>query len=231
MPADLFAIPAPALLAADGARFPLRRVYAIGRNYADHAREMGGDPGREPPFFFMKPADAVVAVAADGTGVVAYPPLTDDLHHEVELVVALRAGGRDIAPADALDRVWGYGVGLDLTRRDRQAEAKAAGRPWEVGKSFDGAAPIGALVSAAAFGPPTAGAITLDVNGARRQQGDLADMTWSVAELVAELSRWSALAAGDVIMTGTPAGVGPVRRGDRLVGTIRDLPSLSVAIV
>ena len=231
MPDILFPFPAATLPTTDGRLFPVRRVYGIGRNYAEHAREMGSDPEREPPFFFLKPADAVVPVVAGEVGAIPYPPLTEDLHHELELVVALGSGGRDIAVGAALTHVWGYAAGLDMTRRDRQAEAKAARRPWEIAKAFDAAAPIGPLVPASVFGRPEAGALRLAVNGATRQEGDLADMIWSVAALIAELSRGSALAAGDVIMTGTPAGVGAVVRGDRLRGEIRGLPALEVEIV
>ncbi len=227
----LFPLATPTLPTVDGALFPVRRVYCIGRNYADHAREMGGDPKSEPPFFFMKPADAIVSVPAGTVGRVAYPPLTADYQHELELCVALHSGGRDIPVGEALAHVWGYAAGLDMTRRDLQGEAKAARRPWEIGKSFDASAPMGPLVPAAAFGRPDAGALTLLVDGALRQRGDLADMIWSVAELIAELSRGSALAAGDVIMTGTPAGVGAVVRGDRLRGEIRGLPVLEVEVV
>ena len=227
----LFPLAAPTLPTVDGSLFPVRRLYCIGRNYADHAREMGSDPKTEPPFFFMKPADAIVAVSADTVGRIPYPPLTDDYQHELELCVALGSGGRDIPIAAALGHVWGYAAGLDMTRRDLQAAAKAARRPWEIAKGFDASAPIGPLVPAGAFGPPDAGALVLSVNGTPRQRGDLADMIWSVAELIAELSRGSALAAGDVIMTGTPAGVGAVVRGDRLRGEIRGLPPLDVAIV
>lgn len=227
----LFPLSQATLPTSDGETFPIRRIYCIGRNYADHAREMGSDPQAEPPFFFLKPADAVVPVPAGTVGSVAYPPLTAELHHELELVVALRSGGRDIAEATALDHIWGYAAGLDMTRRDLQAQCKAARRPWEIAKAFDASAPIGSLVPAAAFGQPDVGALELTVDGAVRQHGDLADMIWSVAALIAELSRGSALAAGDLIMTGTPAGVGPVVRGDRLRGTIRGLPALEVAIV
>ena len=231
MPDLVFALAPITLPTSEGTRFPVRRLYCIGRNYADHAREMGGDPKAEAPFFFMKPADSIVAVASGEVGRIPYPPRTDDYQHELELCVALGSGGRDIPASEALTHVWGYAVGLDMTRRDRQADAKAGRRPWEIGKAFDAAAPMGRLVAAATFGPPQAGELILEVNGETRQRGDLADMIWSVAELIAELSRWSALAAGDVIMTGTPAGVGAVARGDRLRGAIRGLPALEVEIV
>lgn len=227
----LFPLAAPTLCTVDGTLFPVRRLYCIGRNYADHAREMGSDPKTEPPFFFMKPADAVVTVPAGAVGRIPYPPLTADYQHELELCVALRSGGRDIPAGAALGHVWGYAIGLDMTRRDLQAACKASRRPWEIAKGFDASAPIGPLVPVATFGAPDAGALTLSVNGTQRQRGDLADMIWSVAEQIAELSRGSALAAGDVIMTGTPAGVGAVVRGDRLRGEIRGLPPLDVAIV
>lgn len=222
-----FVIPAPKqpslAVAGSAARFPVRRIYCVGRNYAEHAREMGADPVREPPFFFMKPADAILPDGAE----VPYPPGTDNLHHEVELVAALGAGGRDIDPAKALDLVWGYAVGNDLTRRDLQGQAKAAGKPWEVGKGFDHSAPVSPLRPVAEVGHPTSGLITLSVNGERRQTGDLSDMTWSVAEVIAHLSRLFHLHAGDLIFTGTPAGVGPVRREDVMVAEIAGIGTLT----
>ncbi|QJE73227.1 fumarylacetoacetate hydrolase family protein [Aerophototrophica crusticola] len=222
-----FVIPAPEqpslAVAGSAARFPVRRIYCVGRNYAEHAREMGADPVREPPFFFMKPADAILPDGAE----VPYPPGTDNLHHEVELVAALGAGGRDIDPAKALDLVWGYAVGNDLTRRDLQGQAKAAGKPWEVGKGFDHSAPVSPLRPVAEVGHPTSGLITLSVNGERRQTGDLSDMTWSVAEVIAHLSRLFHLHAGDLIFTGTPAGVGPVRREDVMVAEIAGIGTLT----
>ncbi|KQT83160.1 fumarylacetoacetate hydrolase family protein [Aurantimonas sp. Leaf443] len=212
-------------VAGTAALFPVRRVYCVGRNYADHAREMGADPDREPPFFFQKNAGDLVC-----DGRFPYPTMSADVHHEVELVVALKAGGRDLDPAEALAAVFGYGVGLDMTRRDLQGEAKAKGRPWETGKAFAASAPVSALRSAAEIGHPARGAITLDVNGARRQSGDLSQMIWSVGEAIAHLSRLFPLAAGDVLMTGTPAGVGPVRRGDRLSAAIEGVGTLEVAV-
>lgn len=217
--------PARASLTVEGesGQFPIRRVYCVGRNYAEHAREMGHDPDREPPFFFMKPADAVVPAADD----FPYPPGTRDVHHEIELVVALKSGGRDIAEADALSHVYGYAVGLDMTRRDLQGEAKKMGRPWEVGKGFDRSAPCTEIKRAAVIGHPSQGRVWLSVNGAPKQEGDLADLIWSIPEMIAYLSRLFELKPGDLIMTGTPAGVGPVQRGDVLeggvegVGTIR----------
>ena len=213
-------------VAGSAARFPVRRIYCVGRNYAEHAREMGGHPEREPPFFFMKPAEAVVT-----DGRMAYPPMTADLQHEVELVVALACGGRDIPAAEALDCVFGYAVGLDMTRRDVQAELKAKGRSWEMGKAFDQSAPISAIAPAARIGHPQRGAITLTVNSQPRQHGDLADMIWPVAEIIANLSGYVTLQPGDLIYTGTPAGVGKVERGDRLEGAVEGVGTLSVTIV
>ncbi|MEZ5628600.1 MAG: fumarylacetoacetate hydrolase family protein [Rhodocyclaceae bacterium] len=230
-----FVIPAPeqASLPVVGtaARFPVRRIYCIGRNYADHAREMGGSPDREPPFFFCKPADAAFAVVGDAPVAWPYPTITADLHHEIELVAAIGRGGRDIAVADALAHVWGYGVGLDMTRRDLQGQMKAQGRSWEIGKAFDHAAPISALRPASETGHPASGEIWLDVNGVRRQSGDLSDMIWSVAEAVAGLSRYFELKPGDLLMTGTPAGVGAVVRGDVLSGGVAGVGTLAIEIV
>ncbi len=209
---------------ADG--FPVRRVYCVGRNYAEHAIEMGHDPDREPPFFFQKNPDDLTT-----NGRFLYPSGTSDVHHEIELVVCLGAGGTDIPVGRALDCVWGYGVGLDMTRRDLQAEAKKLGRPWETAKAFEGSAPVSAIVPAAEIGHPARGAITLDVNGARRQSGDLAQMIWKVPEAIAYLSTLFRLAPGDVIMTGTPAGVGPVVRGDRLEGRIDGVGALELGVV
>ncbi len=216
--------PVPAVPVRGGGRFPVRRIYCIGRNYAAHTREMGGDPEREAPFFFQKNPDDI---ATDGR--FPYPPASMDVHHEVELVVALGQGGTEIAEADALGHVWGYAVGLDMTRRDLQAEAKARARPWEIGKAFAASAPIGDLVPVAASGHPT-GAIRLLVNGAVRQEADLGQMIWSVPEQIAILSRYFTLAPGDLIFSGTPAGVGPVVRGDGMRAEIADLPPLSVTV-
>ncbi|OCR23479.1 fumarylacetoacetate hydrolase [Pseudomonas syringae] len=215
-------------LAVEGttSRFPIRRVFCVGRNYSEHAREMGHDPDREPPFFFMKPADAVVA--AEGS--IAYPPLTRDLHHEVELVVAIGKDGVDIAPQDALDHVWGYAVGLDLTRRDLQGVAKKAGRPWEWGKAFDQSAPATPLVPASRIGHPDKGLIWLDVNGAERQRGDLADQIWSVKDVIAYISQSVALKAGDLIYTGTPAGVAALQPGDVLTGGVEGIGQFSLTV-
>ena len=208
------------------APFPVRRIYCVGRNYAEHAREMGGNPQREPPFFFMKPADAIVT-----NGRMAYPSKTADLQHEIELVVALSRGGRDIPVAAALDCVFGYAVGLDMTRRDIQGELKAKGRSWEMGKAFDQSAPISSLVPASRIGHPQRGAITLAVNSQPRQHGDLSDMIWPVADIIANLSGYVTLLPGDLIFTGTPAGVGRVERGDRLEGAVEGVGELAVTIV
>jgi fumarylpyruvate hydrolase len=222
--------PTAAVFGSD-ARFPVRRILCIGRNYAEHAREMGAT-GREAPFHFTKAADALLASDAEGGPVALhYPPRTRDLHHEIELVVALSGGGRDVAPADAASLVWGYGLGLDMTRRDLQGAAKSAGRPWASGKDFDEAAVLGPLVPAEVLGHPTAGSITLEVQGAPRQRGDLADLIWSIPELIAELSQLMTLRPGDLIYTGTPAGVGAVTPGDRLVGRFPGLPDLVVDVV
>ena len=212
-------------VAGETGLFPVRRVYCVGRNYAEHAREMGHDPDREPPFFFMKPADALVS-----DGRFPYPPGTSDVHHEIELVVALGQGGRDIPVERALDCVWGYAVGLDMTRRDRQAEAKKAGRPWDVAKGFDASAPVSPLVPASRIGHPSRGAIWLDVNGARRQEGDLAQLIWRIDETIAYLSGLFHLAPGDLIFTGTPSGVGAVQRGDRLHGHVDGVGELAVEV-
>ncbi|MCV2868924.1 fumarylacetoacetate hydrolase family protein [Defluviimonas sp. WL0002] len=210
----------------DSGAFPVRRIYCIGRNYAAHAIEMGHDPDREPPFFFQKNPDSL-----DASGTFPYPRMTDDVHHEVELVVALKSGGTDIQLDTALDHVWGYAVGLDMTRRDLQGEAKKLGRPWEIGKSFEHAAPVGPLHPVSEIGHPDRGRIALTVNGELRQQGDLDQMIWKVPEIIGYLSRYFELAAGDVIMTGTPSGVGPVKRGDRIEAEIDGLGTLSVQVV
>ncbi|MAU97865.1 MAG: 5-carboxymethyl-2-hydroxymuconate isomerase [Fulvimarina sp.] len=206
--------------------FPVRRVYCVGRNYAEHAVEMGHDPDKEPPFFFQKNPDNLVLGAE-----FPYPSATKDVHHEIELVVALSRGGTDI-PVDAgLDHVFGYAVGLDMTRRDLQAGAKKLGRPWEIAKAFEKSAPITEIVPATAIGHPASGAITLSVNGELRQAGDLSQMIWKTAEIIAHLSGLFELAPGDLIMTGTPAGVGPVARGDRLEGSVEGVGRLAVAVV
>ena len=217
--------PRPFVDVAGGGRFPVRRIYCVGRNYAAHAREMGGDPDREPPFFFTKPADAVTHAA-----VVPYPPRTADLHHEVELVAAIGRGGRDIPVASALDHVFGYAVGVDLTRRDLQAAAKKAGRPWDVAKGFDASAPVSPLRAVAGGAHPATGRIELAVNGETRQTGDLADLIWSVAEVVAELSTLFRLEPGDLVFTGTPEGVGALRRGDAVHGRIEGVGELRFTV-
>jgi fumarylpyruvate hydrolase len=220
--------PIPTLpVAGDERRFPVRRIYCVGRNYAAHAREMGHDPDREPSFFFTKPADALVP---DGARI-PYPLATQDLHHEIELVVALGSGGAEIPAAQAPDCIFGYAVGIDLTRRDLQGEAKKLARPWDVGKAFDQSAPCSALVPARTIGHPAKGRIRLAVNGDTRQDGDLAQMIWSTPEIIAHLSRLFALAPGDLIFTGTPAGVGLVERGDVLEGEVEGVGRLRVDVV
>lgn len=211
-------------VAGQAAGFPVRRIWCVGQNYADHTREMGDDPDRAPPFFFSKPADAVVP----GGGTLTFPSETQSLHHEVELVVAIGQAGRNIAPEQALDHVYGYAVGLDMTRRDLQADAKRLGRPWAFAKGFDESCPISPIVPASRCGHPRTGAITLSVNGAPRQAGDLAQMIWSVPDAIAFLSRFVALAPGDLIMTGTPAGVGPVRPGDVVTGACAGVGDVTV---
>lgn len=211
----------------ESAAFPVRRVYCVGRNYAAHAREMGKDPDKEPPFFFMKPADAVVP----GGGDIHYPPGTQNYHHEIELVVAIGKGGRRIPVADAPAHIFGYAVGLDMTRRDLQLAARDLGRPWDFGKSFDESAPLGPIHPAATTGQPAKGAVTLEVNGELRQKGDLADLIWSVPETISYLSDYYALAPGDIIFTGTPAGVAAVVPGDRLVGKVEGFDTLEVRII
>lgn len=221
--------PPPASLPVHGteARFPVRRVYCVGRNYAAHAVEMGHDPDKEPPFFFQKNPDNLLS---DGRNF-PYPPATDDVHHEVELIVALADGGRDVPVETALDLVYGYGVGLDMTRRDIQAALKKAARPWEAAKAFEHSAPCSALVPAAEIGHPAQGAIWLKVNGEMRQEGDLNQMIWKTAEIIAELSKLFDLAPGDVIMTGTPAGVGSVKRGDVLHAHADGVADLEITVV
>lgn len=216
---DPFVLPAPATpsLPIEGseARFPVHRIYCIGRNYGDHVREMGGDPKDQPPIFFMKPADAVVAPGDP----VPYPSATENLHHEIELVVALSSGGADVPAHRALELVYGYAAGVDLTRRDLQNTAKAAGAPWDSSKGFDASAPCGAIRPAEKAGALD-GRITLAVNGAVRQDGKLSDMIWGVAEVIAQCSRLWTLQAGDLIFTGTPDGVGPLQPGDAVKGEI-----------
>jgi fumarylpyruvate hydrolase len=209
-------------------RFPVNRVFCVGRNYAAHAREMGKDPERDPPFFFMKPAGAVVDAAKPAS--VPYPARTTNFHHEIELVVAIGRGGRDIAAARALDHVYGYAVGLDMTRRDLQLEARDKGRPWEFGKSFAMSAPVGRLHRAQDIGHPAAAMISLTVNGQTRQSSDIARLIWSVSECIAHLSEYEALEAGDLIMTGTPEGVNAVVAGDLMRGEIQGLDVIEVQV-
>ncbi|MBK5205211.1 MAG: fumarylacetoacetate hydrolase family protein [Polaromonas sp.] len=204
--------------------FPVGRIYCVGRNYAEHAREMGHDPDREPPFFFMKPADSIV----QNDATIPYPQVTKDLHHEIEMIVAIGKGGANIPVENALDHVFGYGVGLDMTRRDIQGEAKKMGRPWEMGKAFDNSAPCTALKPVTMVGHPTKGAIWLKINGEVKQKGDLADLIWNVPETIAYLSKLVTLQPGDLIMSGTPAGVGPVQCGDKLEGHVDGVGDLTV---
>jgi fumarylpyruvate hydrolase len=211
--------------------FPVRRIYCIGRNYAAHAREMGSDPTREPPFFFQKPSDAVQYVAPGTTADHPYPPLTQNYHYEIELVAALKGGGRDVSIADALGLVYGYTVGLDMTRRDLQRAMGDEKKPWEIGKSFDRSAPIGPIHRVAQVGHYTKGAITLKVNGVVKQSADLNQMIWSVAEQISKLSQAFELKAGDIIFSGTPANVGPVVPGDVMQGSIAGLPTLDVKVI
>jgi len=220
---DIGTIPSLPVEGTD-ARFPVGRIYCVGRNYAEHAREMGHDPDREPPFFFQKSANSIVPSGST----IAYPAKTKDVHHEIEMVVAIGKGGKDIPVERALDHVWGYGVGLDMTRRDIQGEAKKMGRPWEMGKSFDESAPATALKPASQIGHPDKGAIWLKVNGQTRQQGDINQMIWSVAEQISYLSGLVTLQPGDLIFSGTPAGVGPVKAGDKLEGHVDGVGDLTV---
>ena len=217
-------------VAGSAERFPVRHIYCVGRNYAEHAKEMGGDATKEPPFFFTKPADAVVPVVPPAVGRVHYPLATRNYHHEIELVAAIGGRGVRLVPADALALVWGYAIGLDMTRRDLQNDMRERKRPWDIGKSFAEAAPIGPLHPVAAIGHPARGRIWVDVNGKRRQQGDLADMIWDVAHTIHFLSQYYELLPGDLIFTGTPAGVGAVVSGDRLDGGIDGLGTLAVTI-
>ncbi|PKU21799.1 fumarylacetoacetate hydrolase family protein [Telmatospirillum siberiense] len=208
----VFPPPAPVVLpVSGGGLFPVRRVFCVGRNYADHVREMGNDPDREPPVFFTKPADAITTLPT-----VPFPSATQNLHYEGELVVAIGKGGDAIPATAALEHVYGYTVGCDLTRRDLQSAAKKAGQPWDMGKGFDFSGPVGVLHPVEEIGHPATGAITLSVNGAAKQQGDIGQMIWSVSEVIAALSEYVHLAPGDLIFTGTPAGVGQVVKGDRI---------------
>ncbi len=212
-----------------GGQFPVRRIYCVGRNYAEHAQEMGFT-GREPPFFFLKPADTIVYVPEGETGHIDYPTLTANFHHEIELVAAIGTGGRDIAAADAAKHIWGYAVGLDMTRRDLQGDMKKQGRPWCIGKAFDQSAPIGPLVPKSVTGELTTGAISLSVNGVVKQKGDLKDLIWNINETIEVISKAWELQPGDLIYTGTPAGVGAVLRGDVMEGHVQGLPTLKVAV-
>ncbi|KMK65768.1 fumarylacetoacetate hydrolase family protein [Puniceibacterium sp. IMCC21224] len=212
-------------VAGSDASFPVRRVYCIGRNYAAHAVEMGHDPDREAPFFFQKNANNL-----DPSGEFPYPPHSSDVHHEAEIAVMLKSGGTDIPVASALDHVYGYALSLDMTRRDLQGEMKKAGRPWEIGKAFERSAPVGPVHSVASVGHLSQGAITLKVNGDLKQEGDLNQMIWKVPEMIAYLSEYFELAAGDVILSGTPSGVGPVAKGDVMEIAVAGLGSLSVTV-
>ncbi len=226
-----FVIPAPEIpsVAVRGSdrRFPVHRIYCVGRNYAAHAIEMGHDPDREPPFFFQKNPDTLLASGSE----FPYPDKTEDVHYELELVVALKSGGKIIPEADALDCVYGYAVGLDMTRRDLQGEAKKMGRPWEIGKAFDYSAPCSEIVPVEAIGHPDSGAVWLRVNGVRRQNGNLNQMIWKVPEIIAYLSGLFTLAAGDLIYTGTPAGVGATVRGDALHGGVEGVGEIEITVV
>lgn len=220
-------IPSPASpsipVAGRTERFPVRRIFCIGRNYADHAKEMGATPDKTNPMFFTKPADAIVTDGAD----VPYPSATNDLHHEVEMVVALGAGGSDLSPEEAGKLVWGYGVGLDLTRRDLQAQAKAKGAPWDVAKAFDHSAPVSSLVAAHDAHPSAGTRITLEVNGEVRQSATLGDMLFTVPEILSHLSKLFELKAGDIVFTGTPAGVSALRRGDTFIASVEGIATLT----
>ena len=206
--------------------FPVHRIYCVGRNYAEHAIEMGHDPNREAPFFFQKNPDTIVKNGGD----FPYPDASKDVHHELEMVVALKSGGKNIAIDAALDHVFGYAVGLDMTRRDLQGEAKKAGRPWEVGKAFEAAAPCSEIAPASEIGHPAKGAVWLKVNGETKQTGDLDQLIWKVPEMIAYLSGLFELKAGDLIYSGTPAGVGPVKRGDKLLGAVEGVGALRITV-
>lgn len=208
-------------------RYPVRRIYLVGRNYAEHAREMGHDPDREPPFYFQKPADVLLPSGSE----FPCPVKSNDVHHEIELVVALGRGGSDIAESAALEHVYGYAVGIDMTRRDLQGEAKKMGRPWELGKAFEHSAPISAIVPAARIGHPDKGRVWLEINGELRQEGDLGQLIWNIPDTIAVLSGLFTLAPGDLIFTGTPAGVGPVQRGDHIRGGVDGVGEIEVRVV
>ncbi len=232
--ASEYVFSAPAVVSipvvGQAARFPVHRIYCVGRNYEEHAKEMGFT-GREPPFFFMKPADALVVIDAGQTGAMAYPSLTRNLHHEIELVVAIGTGGKNIKTADAHKHIYGYAVGLDMTRRDLQGEMKKQGRPWDIGKSFDQSAPIGPIVPAADAADVEQAEISLQVNGADRQRSHVSRLIWNIAETIEQLSAAWELQPGDLIFSGTPEGVAAVVAGDTLVGNVGGLPTLSVKIV
>ena len=213
-----------------GGNWPVRRIYCVGRNYEEHAKEMGFT-GREPPFFFLKPADAIVHVPEGQTGEMPYPPGTSNLHYEMELVVAIGIGGANIKAADAMKHVWGYAVGLDMTRRDLQNEAKKQGRPWEIGKGFDHSAPIGPIVPAAQASNPSAASIELKVNGAVKQSSTTSKLIWNIAESIEHLTMYWRLEPGDLIFTGTPEGVGAVVKGDLMEGRVDGVGSLKVKMV
>ncbi|MDP9991589.1 fumarylpyruvate hydrolase [Variovorax boronicumulans] len=227
----VFAPPATVSVPVAGqpARFPVHRIYCVGRNYEDHAKEMGFT-GREPPFFFMKPTDALVVVDEGQTGTMAYPSLTKNLHHEIELVVAIGTGGKNILAADAHKHIYGYAVGLDMTRRDLQGEMKKQGRPWDIGKGFEQSAPIGPIVPVAAAGDAENAEISLQVNGVDRQRSTVSKLIWNVAETIEHLSAAWELQPGDLIYSGTPEGVAAVVSGDTLVGKVAGLPTLTVKI-
>ena len=233
---DNFILPAHDIVGlpvnGSAALFPVRRIYCVGRNYAAHAREMGFDPDREPPFFFCKPNDAesVVPVPAGTNVALPYPPRTENYHYEIELVVAIGKAGRDIAPEDAAAHIFGYAVGLDMTRRDLQMRMREQGRPWEIGKAFDYSAPIGPITRIADCGLLESGAIALSVDGKTVQSSDLDKLIWNVSETIAQLSTLFELRPGDLIMTGTPEGVGAVQRGQRMIGTIDGLTPIAVDI-
>ena len=224
-----YVIPAPQVASipvVGGGQFPVRRVYCIGRNYAAHAIEMGHDPDREPPFFFQKNPNNL-----DASGDFPYPPHSSDVHHEIEMLVALKSGGTNIAINDALDHVWGYGISLDMTRRDLQSQAKKMGRPWEIGKAFERSGPAGPLHPVSKVGHLDQGRIELKIDGDVKQEGDLNQMIWKVPEMISYLSDYFELAAGDVIMSGTPAGVGPVERGNVMVASVEGLSDFEVSVV
>jgi fumarylpyruvate hydrolase len=224
-PAPVYTLP----IAGSDEQFPINRIFCVGRNYAAHAREMGRDPDREPPFFFMKPANATVAAGSEEV-TIPYPPKTANFHHEIELVVAIAKGGANIPVEQALEHVYGYAVGLDMTRRDVQLEARDKGRPWEFGKSFAQSAPIGAIHKASEVGHVREGEIALTVNGESRQRSDVSKLIWSVAESIAYLSEYETLEPGDIIMTGTPEGVNAVRQGDLMVGSVAGLGEIRVRV-